>query len=122
MAENTHSVALAVPAEWRDKANALGCALGYDTMPGSLFSRALGKDGSVTPTHYAFTSGVTQGFIDIMGGVATGQLPPIAWGDFGLTEDDVLEIVQNLYYDKRPVEDIGWHYRAFLRVNGFTEV
>ncbi len=123
-AEAAYSVALAVPAEWREKANALGCALGYDTMPGNLFSRALSKDGSgsVSVTHYAFASGVTQAFIDVMDGVATGQLPPTAWGDYGLTVEDILEIVQNLHYDKHPVEDIGWHYAEFLRVNDFVEV
>lgn len=120
--ELTHHVALAVPSEWREKANLLACALGYDVLPGSRFSIALAKDGAVAATHYCFASEVTQEFVNIIASVAHGDLPPLTWEDYGLAAEDVSQIVQNLYYDKQPVDGAAGFYAEFLRVNGFVEI
>jgi hypothetical protein len=120
--ELTHFVALVVPASLRAEANLLACALGYDTLPGSRFSIALAHDGASEVTHYGFASEVTSAFVDLIASVAHGDLPPIAWGDYGLTVGDVGEIIQNLYYDKRHVDEAAGFYAEFLRVNGFVEV
>lgn len=76
----------------RDKAQRLAWAIGHDEPPLDCFGAELTSDGA-TITHYGLHTYATQTFVDILLGAQQGQLPPIQWADYGITEQDVLEAV-----------------------------
>lgn len=94
----TASVVMLMPDALRDKANRLGCALGHDAspLPGNTFLRGLSADGSEPATHWGCHTWADQSFLGVLGAAQQGALPPVAWGDFGLTSQDVADVVAAL--------------------------
>jgi len=99
------SIVIIVPAELREKANRLTCALGYDNspVPGRTFSIPLSADGVEPATHYGCRTPAKTDFVDIVAAAGNGVLPD--WLDleaYGLTEQDVAGILA-INEDGRPV-------------------
>lgn len=92
----TISLALAVPAALRDKANRLSCALGHDVLPGSTYSVPLSADGQEPATHYGCHAWVQPSFVAILAGATQGHLPEVDWADYGITAEDVAAVVAGL--------------------------
>ena len=116
----TISLALAVPAALRDKANRLSCALGHDTMPGSTYSVPLSPTGQEPATHYGCHAWVQPSFVEILAGASQGHLPEIDWADYDLTAGDVAAVVDGLIASEPQAEllDIdGW-----LAMHGLVRV
>lgn len=97
-------IAMLLPVALQSKGNLLACALGHDQLPGQTFSVPVSSDGSEPITHYTVVSPVQQSFIDMLVGAKSGILPDIPWEDFGLSEEDVLEVISNLQVSE-PSED-----------------
>lgn len=96
------SLVLIIPAALRDKANALGVALGQG--PGN-FSVALSGDGE-TITHYGLLHQAASA--DFIGTIKAGQqgvLPDVQWSVFDLTVEDVAAVVSNLVVSVSPDSD-----------------
>lgn len=90
------SLALMVPNTLREQANLLACALGHDSLPGNTFSVGLSPDGTQPATHWVCHSWVQESFVATLAGAAKGNLPSVAWEDFGLREADVWEVFAGL--------------------------
>lgn len=95
MSQYSYSVSLIVPAAMLDKAQHLAWAIGHDEPPLDCFGAELTSDGA-TVTHYGLHTYAMQSFVDILVGAQQGQLPPIPWADYGLTEQDVLDVVASM--------------------------
>lgn len=48
------SIVMIVPANLKDVANRLSCALGHDVLSGNTFSMPLSSDGSEPATHFGY--------------------------------------------------------------------
>jgi hypothetical protein len=121
----TNSVVLIVPAALQDQANRLACAVGYDAapLPGDTFSRPLSSDGSTLTTHYGCHTWADAAFLGLLQNAAQGQLPPVAWTDYGLSANDVAGVMSALIVSVRdmaavPVE----HWNDVLATNGLVAV
>lgn len=102
------SLAMAVPADLRDKANRLACALNHDPMPGNTMSVPLSADGSEPATHYACHTWAQPSFIAILAAAKAGALPPVPWGGFGLTEADVTVVVEALLLSEPAASQVNF--------------
>jgi hypothetical protein len=117
-----YSVVLICPAANRDQANLLACALGHDVLPGNTFSAPLSATGEAPATHYGCRATAQQAFVDLFHGAAQGQLPPIPWEDYGLTEADVFALLPLLTFDARPSTDASGHYDEVIAGIGLARV
>lgn len=105
------SIVMIVPADLRETANRLACALGHDVMPGNTFSAPLSTDGSEPATHYGCRTVAKQEFVDLLTAADGGTLPDdIAWGDFGLSAEDVPPVLAALITDVHPAAEAGGHF------------
>lgn len=92
MSEYTYSVSLIVPAALHEKAQRLAWAIGNDEPPLDSFSAELSSDGTDI-THYGLHTYAVPEFAAMLSAAQQGQLPPIPWADYGLTEQDVLDLM-----------------------------
>lgn len=116
MTDWNKSIVIIVPAELLDKANRLACALGHDVPPGNTFSVEL-TDG--TNTFYGCQTPAKQEFLDILAAAGEGQLPP-ELEEFGVTPEDVDQILQKMIIDER--EDDTRHFTDVIVANNLTRV
>lgn len=114
------SAVVIVPAALQDKANRLTCALGYDVLPGNTFSVALSADGQEPATHYGCRTWAKQEFIDIMTGAGEGELPEIDWSEYGVTVDDIAEIIGAQIFDVRGAGEAAMHFGEVIEANGLV--
>lgn len=105
------SVVLIVPSSLRDQANMLGQAMGWG--PGN-YSVALYQDITLPASHYGLHAWAQQEFIDILGGVAQGVVPPVA----GLAPQEVVGVVSSLVVSIRP--DASGHWQDVIEAHGLT--
>ena len=114
MSPYIYSVVLLCPADRQADANRLACAIGHDVMPGNTFSVHLSANGEEPATHFGCHAVAMQSFVDLFMDAAQGMLPDIPWGDFGLTEQAVLELVPTIILSAR--EDLFGldHFEAVL--------
>jgi hypothetical protein len=117
-----YSVVLICPAINRDHANLLACALGHDVLPGNTFSAPLSASGEAPATHYGCRATAQQPFVDLFHGAAQGVLPPIPWGDYGLTEAQVAALLPALIFDARPAAEAAGHYDEVIAGLGLARV
>jgi hypothetical protein len=117
-----YSVVLICPADLREQGNLLACAFGHDVLPGQTFSVAVSAGGGEPATHYGCRAIAQQSFIDLFTGAAQGQLPPIPWGDFGLTEADVLALLPALIFDARPAAQSEGQFDDVCTANGLARL
>lgn len=113
------SIVIIVPAHLQDKANRLSCALGHDVLPGNTFSVPLSDNGTDI-THYGCRTSAKQEFVDIMTGASEGQLPEIGWSDYGVTIDDIAEIVAVKIFDVRGAGDAAGHFEKVIADHGLV--
>lgn len=92
MSEYTYSVSLIVPAALREKAQRLAWAIGHDEPPLDSFTAELSSDG-INITHYGLHTYAVPEFAAMLSAAQQGQLPPIPWSDYGLTEQDVTDLM-----------------------------
>lgn len=114
MSTPTHSLLATVPAALHDKANRLAFALGYQPEDGDTFSIRL-TDGE--DEFRAFLQFVMPSFIALLAAGKNGTYPPIQWSDFGLTTEDVAEVMGAIEANARPVDEgysLSQHMAEFL--------
>ena len=112
-----------VPTDLRETANRLACALGHDVMPGNTFSAPLSADGSEPATHYGCRTVAKQEFVDLLVAAGEGTLPDdIAWGDFGLTVEDIPPVLASLIADVRSAGQADGHFGDVLAANNLAAV
>lgn len=116
------SIVMIVPAALQDTANRLSCALGHDMLPGNTFSVPLSADGSEPATHYGCRTAAKQEFVDILTSAGTGDLPDIAWADFGLTVEDIAPVLAALIVDVRPAELASGHFDDVAEYSGLRRI
>jgi hypothetical protein len=116
------SLVAIVPAAQQDAANRLACALGYDVLPGNTFSVPLSSTGAAPATHYGCRSLAKQEFLDVLGAAAQGQLPPIDWSEYGITETDISAVLASLFIDRRPADQSEGHAETVLAAQGLAVV
>jgi hypothetical protein len=107
------STVLIIPAALQTEANTLGEAMGWGP---NNYSVPLSADGSEPATHFGLHAWVEQTFVDLLGGVAQGQIPPVE----GLTPAQVVEVVSALIVSIRP--DSGGHWVEVLADNSLQRV
>ena len=123
MSNWTLSIVMIVPTELRATANRLACALGHDVMPGNTFSAPLSSDGSEPATHYGCRTAAKQAFVDLLTAAGGGTLPDdIAWGDYGLTVEDIPPVLANLIADVRWAGQADGHFGDVLAANNLAAV
>ena len=101
MSTPTHSLLATVPAALHNRANLLAWALGYQPEDGDTFSIRFTTPGG---DRYGFIQFVSQSFRTLIAEAKAGRFPDVLWEDFGLTEDDVAEVVDALEVIERPVD------------------
>lgn len=106
------SAVLIIPEAQRNKANALGEALGHGP---NNYSVALSPTGSEPASHYGGRGEVTDEFIAMIAGAAQGNPPPI---DYPLA--DLAEVLGALVADFRA--DADGHFAAVLEAHGLQMV
>lgn len=112
MADWTLSIVIIVPADLREKANRLACALGHDVLPGDTFTVPL-SDNVETVTHYGTRTQAKQAFVDILTAAAKGELPD----DFEQPIEDVQEVMAAMLMDVRTDGEITTHFDDVLAAN-----
>lgn len=123
MSNWTLSIVMIVPSDQRETANRLACALGHDIMPGNTFSAPLSADGSEPATHYGCRTVAKQEFVDLLTAAGGGTLPDdIAWGDFGITVEDIPPVLASLIADVRSADQADGHFGAVLAANSLAVV
>lgn len=90
-----YSISLIVPAAHKADADKLAQALGHAPPGVPTFVAELSSDG-VNVTHYGCHTYAQQAFVDLLTAASQGTLPPVPWADYGLTEQDVAEVLQAL--------------------------
>lgn len=116
------SVVLICPAALQEKSNLLACALGHDVLPGNTFSVPLSADGNAPATHYGCHTVAQLSFVQMFQAAGQGQLPDIVWGDFGLTEADVWEVLGELIVSPRQDLSGREHFESVLSENSLTTI
>jgi hypothetical protein len=114
MSAYTYSVVLICPAAMQAQANFLACALEHDTLPGNTFSVALSADGLEPATYYGCHTTAQQSFIDLFTGAAQGDLPPVAWEDYGLTIQDVAALLPALIFAPADLNERDGHFERVI--------
>ena len=122
MSDWSLSIVMIIPADLRDTANRLACALDYDVLPGDTFSVPLSATGAEPATHYGCRTAAKQEFVDMLAAAGQGALPDIQWADYGLTVDDIPPILAALVADTRPAEQVDGHFEAVLDAQGLVRV
>ncbi len=122
MSDWTLSLVAIVPAAQQEAANRLSCALGYDALPGNTFSVPLSATGQAPATHYGCRSLAKQEFLDILTAAAGGQLPPVDWTEYGVTETDITAVLASLIIDQRPADQSEGHAETVLAAQGLAVV
>lgn len=117
MADWTLSIVIIVPADLREKANRLSCALGHDVLPGDTFTVPLSSDGE-TVTHYGTRTQAKPEFVDILTAAAEGELPE----DFEQPIEDVQEVMAAMLMDVRTDGEITTHFDDVLAANGLQRL
>lgn len=107
------SAVLIVPTAQRDKANALGEALGHGP---NNYSVAMSPTGSEPATHWGGRVEVTDDFIDMIAGAAQGNPP--AGLDYPAA--DLAEVLGALIADFRT--DMAGHFADVLEAHGLQMV
>lgn len=120
--EWTLSIVMIVPAALRDNANLISCALGHDTFPGQTFSVPLSETGNGPATHYGCRTAAKQAFADLVSGAMSGALPDLPWGEYGLSEQDVSDILSALVIDVRPADSMIGHFDDVLVDQGLMRI
>lgn len=111
------SLAIITEAADLDLANTVGQALG---MGAGNFTVALSSDGE-SVTHYGLLHQASlESFRQTLADAQGGNLPPVDWSQYGLTEADVLGLMERLVID---VAGAGYahpsqHFNAVLAANG----
>jgi hypothetical protein len=118
----TLSIVMLIPADLQDTGNKLACALGYDFLPGNTFSVPLSADGSEPVTHYGCRTAGKQEFVDMLTAAGQGELPDVAWADFGLAVEDVAPVLAALAMDVRASDQMSGHFEAVIAANGLARV
>ena len=114
-----HSVVLILPAHLRDAGNRVACALGHDELPGHTYSVPLTTGEGVT--HYGCHTWAQQSFVDLLSAAAGGELPDLPWADYGLTEADVVDVVEALIASYRIGAAPREHWVEVLVEHGLAE-
>jgi hypothetical protein len=122
MSDWSLSIVMIIPADLRDTANRLACALDYDVLPGDTFSVPLSATGTTPATHYGCRSAAKQEFVDMLAAAGQGVLPDVPWADYGLTVDDIPPILASLVADTRLADQVDGHFEAVLAANGLVRV
>lgn len=117
MADWTLSIVIIVPADLREKANRLACALGHDVLPGDTFTVPLSDDGE-TVTHYGTRTQAKQAFVDILTAAAEGELPE----GFPCPLEDVQEVIAAMILNERTDGEITTHFDDVLAANGLQRM
>lgn len=105
-----YSTVLIIPADLRSEANTLGEAMGWGP---NNYSVPLSENGTEPATHYGLHAWSTQEFVDLMEGIGTGQVPPVA----GMPQSQVIEVISALNSNPfRP--DIRGHWVEVLETLG----
>lgn len=113
------SASLAVTASLRDKANRLACAMRWDHLPGDTFSVPLSPSGSGEPTHFSCHALVTDEFLAMLSGAASGNMPKdVDFGAFDLTAEEV-EHVASIMVSRISAEN---EWQKFLDENGLKVI
>ena len=115
------SVVLIVPAALQDDANLLSCALGHDELPGGTYRSPLGST-SDKATHYGCHTWAEADFVSVLSSASGGQLPPIPWADYGLTEAKVGAVVAGLKSSVKTGVDPGSHWLDAIAAEGLVPV
>lgn len=93
-----YAVSAILPAAMRDDGDRMSWALGYQPDPATgvrTFVAPLSADGGEPATHYGFNSQASvQAFVDMLQAAKAGELAPVAWEDYGLTESRVRELME----------------------------
>lgn len=122
MTDWSYSLVMIVPASLQDAANRLACALGHDVLPGHTFSVPLSADGSEPATHFGCRTAAQQSFLDLLSGAAEGALPDLPWADYGITEQDIADVLASLISDAQPASEMIGHFDAALAANDLVRV
>ncbi len=109
------SLSILVPAAFRDAANLLSCALGYDTNPGSTYSVKLSSTGSGEPTHYGAHTWATDAFVDLLTSALAGNAPPVD----GIDPATVSAVVGSLQFEVGDDPQTTWP--ALLQRTGLSQ-
>ena len=107
------SAVLIIPEAQRDKANALGEALGHGP---NNYSVALSPTGSEPATHWGGRGEVTDEFIAMIADAAQGNPPP----GLDYPAADLSEVLGALIVDFRA--DMDGHFADVLNVHGLQMV
>ena len=99
-----YSVVLIVPAALQQAANRVSWALGFQGETDETYAVPLGVGQTVT--HYGAHTFADEPFIEMLTGAAQGQLPPISWGDYGLTLADVQAVISGLIATIKPAGEM----------------
>lgn len=116
------SLVMIVPAELRETANRLSCALGHDTLPGDTFSVPLWADGTGPATHYGCRTAAQEAFAQMLAAAGAGTLPEIDWPAFGLSSADVQAVLAGLIADVRPAGEADGHFDDALSTHGLARI
>lgn len=122
MSEWLHSIVMIIPAELRDKANRLACALGHDADPGRTFSVALSGDGGSPASHYGCRTAAKQDFVDLVADASVGSIPNLPWDDYGLSAQDIDDVLAALVMDIRPAGEMMGHFDEVVAGQGLSRV
>lgn len=107
-----YAVSAVIPAAMRDDGDRLSWALGYQPDPSTgarTFVAALSSDGSEPATHYGYNAqAAAQDFVDMLQAAKAGELAPMAWEDYGLTESRVRELMEAMDVEVSGRETRPW--------------
>lgn len=87
-------IVMLIPAGHKAAADALAIALGH-AAPGDE-SFTVPVPDAEAPTHYVAHARVKEAFLQTIAAAGSGVLPPVPWGDFGLSVADVQAVVSAL--------------------------
>lgn len=121
MSEWSLSIVMIVPSELREKSNLLSCVLGHDELPGQTFSIPLSATGE-SATHYGCRTAAKQDFVDLVADASDGILPDLPWGEYGLSQQDIADVLAALVMDIRPAGEMMGHFDAVLTEQGLSRV
>ena len=122
MTDWTLSIVMIVPADLREKANRLSCALDHDVLPVDTFSVPLSATGAEPATHYGCRTAAQQSFVDLLTAAGQGELPDVAWADYGLTEADIPTVLAALIIDVKPASEAQGHFGTVIGARGLVRM
>lgn len=112
------SVALILPATYREAGDALSVALGHDVGVGQTYSVGLSPDGSDPATHYGCRTWATPEFAASIIAAQAGNPPAVA----GVSAEQVSALIAHLMWSQRPYGEHAGHFDALAAQHGLQRL